>query len=57
MKQGDDLEIDGTITSESVSEKVKSENCHTFVADCSLPEMDGIELLKIIRARSMAFDS
>ena len=49
MEQEDDLEIDRTITSESVIEKVKSENCDTFVADFSPPEMDGIELLKIIR--------
>jgi len=53
LKREGDFEVDTTTTAESALEKMQSENYDAFVVDYSLPGMDGIELLKILRARGL----
>jgi len=53
LKREGDFEIDTAITAESALEKMQSENYDAVVADYSLPGMDGLELLKILRAKGL----
>jgi len=53
LKREGDFEVDTTTTAESALEKMQSENYDAVVVDYSLPGMDGIELLKILRARGL----
>jgi PAS domain S-box-containing protein len=53
LKREGDFVIDTAITAESALEKMQSENYDAVVVDYSLPGMDGIELLKILRARGL----
>jgi len=53
LKREGDFEVDTTTTAESALEKMKSENYDAAVVDYSLPGMDGIELLKILRAKGL----
>ena len=53
LKREGDFEIDTAITAESALEKMQSEDYDAVVADYSLPGMDGLELLKILRAKGL----
>jgi len=53
LKREGDFEVDTTTTAESALEKMQSENYDAVVVDYGLPGMDGIELLKILRARGL----
>jgi len=53
LKREGDFEVDTTTTAESALEKMQSENYDAVVVDYSLPGMDGIELLKILRAKGL----
>jgi PAS domain S-box-containing protein len=53
LKREGDFEVDTTSTAESALEKMQSENYDAVVVDYSLPGMDGIELLKILRAKGL----
>jgi len=53
LKREGDFEVDATTTAESALEKMQSENYDAVVVDYSLPGMDGIELLKILRAKGL----
>jgi PAS domain S-box-containing protein len=53
LKREGDFEVDPASTAESALEKMQSENYDAVVADYSLPGMDGIELLKILRAKGL----
>jgi PAS domain S-box-containing protein len=53
LKREGDFEIDTTTTAESALEKMQSENYDAVVVDYGLPGMDGIELLKILRAKGL----
>ncbi len=53
LKREGDFEVDTATTAKSALEKMQSENYDALVVDYSLPGMDGIELLKIIRAKGL----
>jgi PAS domain S-box-containing protein len=53
LKREGDFEIDTATTAESALEKMQSENYDAVVVDYSLPGMDGLELLKILRAKGL----
>jgi PAS domain S-box-containing protein len=53
LKRERDFEVDSATTAESALEKMQSENYDALVVDYSLPGMDGLELLKILRARGL----
>jgi len=53
LKREGDFEVDSATTAESALEKMQSENYDAVVVDYSLPGMDGIELLKILRAKGL----
>jgi len=52
MREGD-LEVDTAANAESALEKMQSQNYDAVVADYILPGMDGIEMLKIVRAKGL----
>lgn len=53
LKREGDFEVETTTTAESALEKMESEDYDAIVVDFSLPGMDGIELLKIVRAKGL----
>ncbi|MCJ7463182.1 MAG: PAS domain S-box protein, partial [Thermoplasmata archaeon] len=53
LKREGDFEIESATTAELALEKMQSENYDAVVADYSLPGMDGLELLKILRAKGL----
>jgi len=53
LKREGDFEIESATTAESALEKMQSENYDAVVVDYGLPGMDGIELLKILRAKGL----
>lgn len=53
LKREGDFEVNTATTAELALEKMQSENYDAVVVDYSLPGMDGIELLKIIRAKGL----
>jgi PAS domain S-box-containing protein len=53
LKREGDFELDTATTAESALEKMQLENYDAVVVDYSLPGMDGIELLKILRAKGL----
>ena len=53
LKREGDFEVDTAANAESALEKLQSQNYDAVVADYSLPGMDGIEMLKIVRAKGL----
>jgi PAS domain S-box-containing protein len=53
LKREGDFEVGTATTAELALEKMQSDNYDAVVADYSLPGMDGVELLKILRAKGL----
>ena len=53
LKREGDFEVDTAANAESALEKMQSQNYDAVVADYRLPGMDGIEMLKIVRAKGL----
>ncbi|MBU0684593.1 MAG: PAS domain S-box protein [Thermoplasmatota archaeon] len=53
LKREGDFEVDTAANAESALEKMQSQDYDAVVADYSLPGMDGIEMLKIVRAKGL----
>ncbi len=53
LKREGDFDVDTATDAESALEKMQSQNYDAVIADYSLPGMDGIEMLKIVRAKGL----